>query len=110
MLIDAWREVGLEAIAQVDLDEHRNPHKPLPSARADGADGACDDRCGCRAAADGRASAPGRCAGPRARSSARPLVSVWPAAAPTCAALYLDLDGTLLGRGALAAARRRGHA
>ncbi len=29
MLIDAWRAVGLDAIAQVDLDEHRNPHQPL---------------------------------------------------------------------------------
>jgi glucosyl-3-phosphoglycerate synthase len=29
MLIDAWREAGLEGIAQVDLDEHRNRHQPL---------------------------------------------------------------------------------
>ncbi len=29
MLIDVWRAVGAEAIAQVDLDEHRNPHQPL---------------------------------------------------------------------------------
>ncbi|HEY4450443.1 MAG TPA: glucosyl-3-phosphoglycerate synthase [Solirubrobacteraceae bacterium] len=29
MLIDVWREVGLEAMAQVDLDEHRNRHQPL---------------------------------------------------------------------------------
>jgi glucosyl-3-phosphoglycerate synthase len=29
MLIDASRAVGLGAIAQVDLDEHRNPHKAL---------------------------------------------------------------------------------
>ena len=29
MLIDAWRKVGLEGIAQVDLDEHRNRHQPL---------------------------------------------------------------------------------
>jgi glucosyl-3-phosphoglycerate synthase len=29
MLIDVWREVGLERIAQVDLDEHRNRHQPL---------------------------------------------------------------------------------
>jgi glucosyl-3-phosphoglycerate synthase len=29
MLIDAWRQVGLAAIAQVDLDEHRNRHQPL---------------------------------------------------------------------------------
>jgi glucosyl-3-phosphoglycerate synthase len=29
MLIDAWREVGLDGIAQVDLDEHRNRHQSL---------------------------------------------------------------------------------
>ncbi|HTA36349.1 MAG TPA: glucosyl-3-phosphoglycerate synthase [Solirubrobacteraceae bacterium] len=29
MLIDAWRAVGIEAIAQVDLDEHFNQHKTL---------------------------------------------------------------------------------
>jgi glucosyl-3-phosphoglycerate synthase len=29
LLIDAWREVGLDAIAQVDLDEHHNRHQPL---------------------------------------------------------------------------------
>jgi glucosyl-3-phosphoglycerate synthase len=29
MLIDVWRSVGLEGMAQVDLDEHRNPHQPL---------------------------------------------------------------------------------
>jgi glucosyl-3-phosphoglycerate synthase len=29
MLIDAWRAVGLDRMAQVDLDEHRNPHQPL---------------------------------------------------------------------------------
>ncbi len=29
MLIDVWRAVGLEGIAQVDLDEHRNRHQPL---------------------------------------------------------------------------------
>jgi glucosyl-3-phosphoglycerate synthase len=29
MLIDAWRAVGIEQIAQVDLDEHRNRHQPL---------------------------------------------------------------------------------
>src|SRR5271154_5762845 len=29
MLIDAWQEVGLEGIAQVDLEEHRNRHQPL---------------------------------------------------------------------------------
>jgi glucosyl-3-phosphoglycerate synthase len=29
MLIDVWREAGLDAIAQVDLDQHRNRHQPL---------------------------------------------------------------------------------
>ena len=29
MLIDAWRVVGLDGIAQVDLDEHHNRHQPL---------------------------------------------------------------------------------
>jgi glucosyl-3-phosphoglycerate synthase len=29
MLIDAWRAVGLDGMAQVDLDEHRNRHQPL---------------------------------------------------------------------------------
>ena len=29
MLIDAWRTVGIDALAQVDLDEHYNQHKPL---------------------------------------------------------------------------------
>jgi glucosyl-3-phosphoglycerate synthase len=29
MLIDVWRVAGLDAIAQVDLDEHRNRHQPL---------------------------------------------------------------------------------
>jgi glucosyl-3-phosphoglycerate synthase len=29
MLIDVWREIGLDAIAQVDLEVHRNRHQPL---------------------------------------------------------------------------------
>jgi len=29
MLIDAWREVGLDGLAQVDLDEHLNSHQSL---------------------------------------------------------------------------------
>jgi glucosyl-3-phosphoglycerate synthase len=29
MLIDAWRAVGMEAIVQVDLDEHHNRHQSL---------------------------------------------------------------------------------
>jgi glucosyl-3-phosphoglycerate synthase len=29
MLIDVWREVGLEGVAQVDLEEHRNRNQPL---------------------------------------------------------------------------------
>jgi glucosyl-3-phosphoglycerate synthase len=31
MLIDVWRAVGLPGMAQVDLDEHRNLHQPLPA-------------------------------------------------------------------------------
>ncbi|MGA9875000.1 MAG: glucosyl-3-phosphoglycerate synthase [Solirubrobacteraceae bacterium] len=31
MLIDVWRELGLDAIAQVDLELHRNRHQPLAS-------------------------------------------------------------------------------
>jgi glucosyl-3-phosphoglycerate synthase len=33
MVIDAWREVGLERIAQVDLEEHRHRHQPLAALR-----------------------------------------------------------------------------
>ena len=29
MLVDAWRTVGVEGMAQVDLDEHHNRHQPL---------------------------------------------------------------------------------
>ena len=29
MLIDAWHELGLDGIAQVDLEERRNRHQPL---------------------------------------------------------------------------------
>jgi glucosyl-3-phosphoglycerate synthase len=29
MLIDVWRTAGLDSIAQVDLDQHRNRHQPL---------------------------------------------------------------------------------
>ena len=31
MLIDVWRAIGLDGIAQVDLDVHRNRHQPLPA-------------------------------------------------------------------------------
>jgi glucosyl-3-phosphoglycerate synthase len=34
MLIDAWREVGLEGLAQVDLEVHRNRHQPLSALTA----------------------------------------------------------------------------
>jgi len=38
MLIDAWQRLGLDGLAQVDLDEHRHYHQPLsaldPMARA----------------------------------------------------------------------------
>jgi glucosyl-3-phosphoglycerate synthase len=29
MLIDVWQQLGLDRMAQVDLDEHRNRHQPL---------------------------------------------------------------------------------
>ena len=31
MLVDAWREAGAGAIAQVDLEERQNRHQPLPA-------------------------------------------------------------------------------
>jgi glucosyl-3-phosphoglycerate synthase len=34
MLIDVWREVGIERIAQVDLEEHHNPHQSLAALSA----------------------------------------------------------------------------
>jgi glucosyl-3-phosphoglycerate synthase len=34
MLIDVWRGRGLDAIAQVDLEEHRNQHQPLAALSA----------------------------------------------------------------------------
>jgi glucosyl-3-phosphoglycerate synthase len=33
MLIDVWRELGLDGIAQVDLEVHRNRHQPLAALR-----------------------------------------------------------------------------
>jgi glucosyl-3-phosphoglycerate synthase len=34
MLIDVWRTVGLQGMAQVDLDEHRHRHQPLAALRS----------------------------------------------------------------------------
>jgi glucosyl-3-phosphoglycerate synthase len=31
MLIDAYREVGLDGLAQVDLEVRQNRHQPLPA-------------------------------------------------------------------------------
>jgi glucosyl-3-phosphoglycerate synthase len=31
MLIDIWKEIGPDAIAQVDIGERRQPHQPLPA-------------------------------------------------------------------------------
>jgi glucosyl-3-phosphoglycerate synthase len=31
MLIDVWKEVGIGAMAQVDIGERRQPHQPLPA-------------------------------------------------------------------------------
>ena len=99
MLIDAWREVGLDGIAQVDLDEHRNRHQPLSALApmaltvlATIAAPRCSRRGGWRIRRRGD-GAPRRApaAGERRRSRERRR-------AVRC--LYLDLDGTLLGRGA----------
>ena len=110
MLIDVWREVGLGALAQVDLEEHHNRHQPLsalaPMAltvlatiarrmeqegrlRFGGIGGA-----GARAAGAPAAGEPlPRRRGRRARGR-----GVSETARVRC--LYVDLDGTLLGRGA----------
>jgi glucosyl-3-phosphoglycerate synthase len=46
MLIDAWKEVGIEAIAQADLDVRQNRHQPLSALRpmADAVLGAVTER------------------------------------------------------------------
>jgi len=31
LLIDVWKEVGADALAQVDIGERRHPHQPLPA-------------------------------------------------------------------------------
>jgi glucosyl-3-phosphoglycerate synthase len=31
MLIDVWKELGIGAMAQVDIGERRQPHQPLPA-------------------------------------------------------------------------------
>ncbi len=53
MLIDAWREVGLDGLAQVDLDEHRNPPPVARGALADGR-ARCSPRSPRRLEQDGR--------------------------------------------------------
>ena len=104
MLIDAWRAVGLDGLAQVDLDEHRNPHQPLaelePMARTVLATIA-------RAARRPTAASQDALRGPGANvrrwpRSRRPRERAAAGAAPAgrSRCLYLDLDGTLLGRGA----------
>ena len=46
MLIDAWREIGIDAIAQADLDVRQNRHQPLSALRpmADAVLAAVSDR------------------------------------------------------------------
>ena len=107
MLIDVWRRIGLEGIAQVDLEVHHNRHQPLSAAHADGVHGARHDRA--PAGARGAARA---CRGRPARTGRRALAAREPARATVAGprragrvavsvrCLYLDLDGTLLGRGA----------
>ena len=79
MLIDAWRASGIEGIAQVDLEEHRNPHQSLaalvPMARTVLATIArrleADGRL--RGAGEGAAAAPGDQAPPERPPLARLL-------------------------------------
>ena len=108
MLIDAWRKVGLDGIAQVDLDEHRNRHQPLSAlapmaltvlatiARRLSQEGRLVDAEDVRGRAGARAGGTSA-AGPRERGVSRSTAEPGGARA-RC--LYLDLDSTLLGRGA----------
>jgi len=111
MLIDVWRAVGLDGIAQVDLDVHRNRHQPLAALSEmsqtvlativrrlvsegrlsmEGLDGR-----------SGRGPEGASCNGrSRPFGSGREGEQMGAVAAPSERPLYLDLDGTLLGRGA----------
>jgi glucosyl-3-phosphoglycerate synthase len=76
MLIDVWRKVGLEGMAQVDLEEHRNRHQPLsaltPMART------------VLATIAGRLAGEGRLEGVEGAPVERPpLADVWERAHPT---------------------------
>jgi len=107
MLIDVWRKGGLEGIAQVDLDVHHNRHQPLSALSemaetvlativrrlvsegrlsGDGIGGSFPRRLSRRR---GRPRDAGRA--PRAGDGGEPV---------SVRCLYVDLDGTLLGRGA----------
>ena len=104
MLIDAWKLVGLDGLAQVDLEEHCESHQPLRRAHA---------------------RWPARCslAGPPSGCAAKDVSRSRPGELPdgppeerrpgdVALRSYVDLDGTLLGRDGLAVPLRRrdGHA
>ena len=109
MLIDVWREVGLDGMAQVDLEEHRNRHQPL-LALTPMADTVLAT-IAARLEREGRLQRAGLGVPdpPRARAAAarEPPGRVSGAANVRC--LYLDLDGTLLGRGASMLHDGEGH-
>ena len=108
MLIDAWEAVGLDGIAQVDLEVHHNAHQSLAAlssmsysvlevvARRLAARRPPARPGAVAAARSGRAAVGGD---HRASAARRAWHDVGvPAEALRC--VYLDLDGTLLGRAA----------
>ncbi len=95
MLIDVWQEVGLAGIAQVDLDEHRNRHQPLSALSPMAETVLADDRPAARARRPAEAAWSAEL-----RAERPPLVERPIALSGRARCLYLDLDGTLLGRGA----------
>jgi len=71
MLLDVWRSVGVEAIAQVDLGEHRHGHQPLSALEPMAATVLAT--IAQRLAAEGRLLGDGE---PRAPAERPPLASV----------------------------------
>ena len=100
MLIDAWREVGLDGIAQVDLDEHHNRHQPLSALAPMAATvlATIARRLQSEGRLRGRRGARRRWL--RARRRRAPAAGGRERRRERMRCLYLDLDGTLLGRGA----------
>jgi glucosyl-3-phosphoglycerate synthase len=74
MLLDVWRSVGVESIAQVDLDEHRHHHQPLSALEPMAA--TVLSTLARRLVAEGRLDAPDE---PGAVPERPPLASVTPA-------------------------------